>query len=300
MIAKQKIFNLYEDTSIFSIRHIFSINSEEDLNQFWNFFNVSNNTTYELPNIFVAQFYNFALSYLINNTDVDFFEIILEESEKDFYFTLRSKKITPLFKVHLQRTSLKFIYNNKNKISIKLKKSKLEKMLEKISSKNEQRQKNLITSINLSKNIEPYTFIEINDLEELLGISEDMIELMSKATRDNYKSIFISIRSKFSLFCLLLRFYDKIAPMATVLTCFSNLLNQNRQKFTNLNTMQLDLISGFINNIDYWLQTLFINGGADIYFMDNSINADYKMIAQMINPSDEKFDELALDEVFNF
>jgi hypothetical protein len=60
------------------------------------------------------------------------------------------------------------------------------------------------------------------------------------------------------------------------------------------------LIDGFIENIDTWLQTLFINGGANLYFMDNSLKADYEMIQAIIIPKEDTFDEISLDEIFDF
>lgn len=72
------------------------------------------------------------------------------------------------------------------------------------------------------------------------------------------------------------------------------------EKFINLDINELEPIFGFINNIEYWLQTVFIRGGTDIYFMDNSMKADYDMIANLINPDDNKFNEVDLDDIFNF
>ncbi|MBL1243560.1 MAG: hypothetical protein COA39_004055 [Sulfurimonas sp.] len=56
---------------------------------------------------------------------------------------------------------------------------------------------------------------------------------------------------------------------------------------------------GFIGNIDRWLKTLFIQGGADLNFMNNSIKVDYKTILQIIAPTacEENFD---LDDIFDF
>jgi len=58
-------------------------------------------------------------------------------------------------------------------------------------------------------------------------------------------------------------------------------------------------VYGFIGNIDRWLNTLFIQGGADLSFMNNSIKADYETISQIIAPTacEENFD---LDDIFNF
>jgi len=302
MRTRQKIINLYQDSTIFSIKYVISIDSEEELNQFWHFVSYANRLTPELIHPFITQFYNFALSY-ITYEKAEFFEIILEESVDNFYFTLWNKKIALSFKKYIEKTSLEFIYN-KNQISIKLEKLKLQKKIQKISSKNIQREKHLIKSVTKKKELkklEPYTFLEESDLEELLKLSEDLQELAANIKKNGLNhDTFISLRSVVSLFCTTLRYYDKIAPITTTLTHFSNLINQNREKFITLSSQELSLVSGFIANIDYWFQTLFIHGGADIYFMDNSMKADCKMIFKLTNNNKNIVKEINLEGIFNF
>lgn len=87
--------------------------------------------------------------------------------------------------------------------------------------------------------------------------------------------------------------------MSTIITDFSNLLNLHRNEFVGLDKNQLDLVCGFINNINRWLENLFIVGGADLYFMDNSMQADLDTISYMISPS-KGFDTDDLDNIFDF
>lgn len=148
--------------------------------------------------------------------------------------------------------------------------------------------------------MEAYTFLDTEDLEEILKLVDDMQEILFHIKKNGfYEEYFISLRSIFSMFCLTIRYYEQIAPVSTTITNFSNLINTNKDKFIKLNTDELNLVIGFINNIDNWVQTLFIKGGADINFMDNSIKADYEMIDQFINPivQDTKLD---LDDIFTF
>ena len=66
-----------------------------------------------------------------------------------------------------------------------------------------------------------------------------------------------------------------------------------------LNSDEFSLVYGFIGNIDRWINTLFIQGGADLHFMDNSMKADFETISQIIAPTadEENFD---LDDIFDF
>jgi len=304
MREKRKIVTLFETKDLFSIKHVISISNEEDLNQFWDYLGLT--CTKGVIDTFIAQFYNFALSYMLNE-DAQFFEIIIEESEKHFYFTLWNKKISLLFKEYLKNSSHKMLYA-KNRISIKLNKNKCNKEAEKtdnkIEKKNKTREKNLIQSVNSEKKPkkqEPYTFIDNDDLLDILKLSDDMQEVVIQAKKVGLqKDLFISLRSTFSLFCLTLRYYSEIRPITSTITEFSNLINQNMEKFMELNSAELELVEGFINNIDYWAQTIFVKGGASLYFMDNSIRADYDTIAAIISPPVYESDENSLDDIFDF
>ena len=112
---------------------------------------------------------------------------------------------------------------------------------------------------------------------------------------------FISLRSTISLFCFTLRYYDQLFPMANTITNFSNLINANENRFKDLSILEFRLISGFIQNIDKWLQTLFVKGGANLYFMDNSMKADFAIIEQVFEPDKLAFNESkSLEDIFNF
>ena len=127
MRKKQKIINLYNDYTISSIKHVISIQTEEDLEHFWDFINTHNNSKYILMNNFISMFYEFAHTYVLNH-EVHFFEIILEESDANFYFTFWNKHLANSFENYLQKTSTIFLLQD-NKISVKLDKSKQEEIL---------------------------------------------------------------------------------------------------------------------------------------------------------------------------
>ena len=302
MRKNKKTVNLFKDKDIYNIKHIISISCEDDLNQFWEFLSNLNTGEQEIIQTFLSQFYSIALSYILKKESY-FFEIILEDSQKYFYVTVFNKKASSLFKKYAKKASLDFI-NSENRISVKLDKSAFDKTIKKIHTKNKKREKNLINSVDETKpkaQKAVYTFLNESDLEELLHQSDDMIKFMPKTSQHSFNEhIFISLRSTLSLFCQTLRYYDRIVPFATTLTKFSNLLNVNKEKFLQLNNYQIDLLKGFVNNINHWLHVLFVYGGADLYFMDNSMNADYEMISLMINPLEYKTQEADLDSIFDF
>jgi hypothetical protein len=280
MRQKQKIINLFKDKDISSIKHVISINCEEDLNLFWDFTTNSNNVSYEFVHTFVYQFYNFAISY-IRETSSEFFDIILEESDKYFYFTLWNKNITLSFKNYIEKTSVTFLCSN-NRITAKLDKSKYLKKIQEINHK--QHKYNLADSN--QKKQKPYTFLDKEDFIELVNLNDNMQDIIYYIRQFEFNNKnFISLRSSISLFCFTLRYYKEIFPMAGTLTDFSNLLNTRARAFKKIDKDGLKLVSDFIQNIDTWLYSIFVNGDKDLYFMDKSMKDDYLTIKQIISTS---------------
>ncbi len=184
MRKKQKIVNLFHDKDVYQIRYVISITTEEDINLFWDFISASNNPTHELIHAFITKFHNFALSFIINNKAM-FFEIILEESDDFFYFTLWNQKVALAFKSCMYKAPFEFLYDKK-KISVKLNKLKCLEDRKKIKLKHEKREQSLINSvINPEENkwIEAYTFLNNEDLEYLLKLSEEYIKLAKNSKK---------------------------------------------------------------------------------------------------------------------
>lgn len=301
MRTSRKLINLYEDKNVFSIKHVISIDSEEDLNQFWDYLTNTQDSSHNYLHAFVSNFYNFALSYIYQD-DAQFFEIILEENEEKFYFTLWNEKISLLFRDYLAKTSIEYIYKE-NRISVKLLKKSYQKSLEKLEKKNKKREKKLIESVTHEKSpkaIKKYDFLNAEDLQELVQLSDDLQDLAYLINKHEIdEDNFIKLRSTFSLFCFTLRYYDEVSQIMITLNDFLNLMNVEKESFIKLQRSEFELVYGFIANIDRWVTTLFLEGCSDLHFMDNSIRADYKTIEQLISPviDDSIYD---LDEIFDF
>lgn len=304
MKSKREIINLFEDENLFSVKYVISVDEEEDLNQFWDLLAHSNNSSHCLAHAFIGQFYNFALAYIATNRSI-FFEIILEENEEYFYFTIWNKEISSQFQKRAKKSALTFVCDS-NKISIRLTKEKCQKDIDNLKIENQKRETRLLNSSLtdfIYTIIEPYDFIQPDDLEELLKLNEDLQEFIYKANQASLnEKLFISFRSALSMFCLTLRYYKEISPIADTITQFSNLINTNQAKITSMDSLELALISGFVSNIERWIITLFVQGGANLHFMDNSMIADLNTISQVIiGFEDDGTDmEYSLDDIFEF
>ncbi len=78
-------------------------------------------------------------------------------------------------------------------------------------------------------------------LEELLKLNEDLQEFIYQASTAMNENLFISFRSTLSMFCLTLRYYKEISPMANTITEFLNLINTNKDETINMNSLKLEL-----------------------------------------------------------
>lgn len=304
MRKQQKIINLFNDVHISSIKQVFSIANEDDLDQCWSYFN--QNETYTNSDIekFITVFYEYSNQQIIQFPET-FFELILENAEDYYYFTIWNPAVAESFARFIDKQPCNYMSDDK-KITIKLKRSKVKPKIVQTAAEDQKNQR-LIAAINSKENatanIPAYTFILNDDLQELLTLCDDMQDLILSAQRHGFvDDLFIRFRSCFSLFALELRHYNELASVADTITNFSALINTHQDNFSSMSRDEILLIEGFINNITTWINTLFIKGGAELTFMDSSLQADYETISMLFAPqSDEcSIEEENLDDIFDF
>lgn len=128
-----------------------------------------------------------------------------------------------------------------------------------------------------------YHFISLMYREKKVGFDHDVL---------------IRLRSCLSMFSVSLMNYQQVAHISNLSVEFSVLLNTHQHRFKEMLPEEFALIEGFIHNIDRWANTLFIAGGADLHFMDNSLKADLDMTKMLIEP--QEFSEMSIDDIFDF
>ncbi len=302
MRKNQKIINLYEDRSIRSIKHVVSIGSEEDLNQFWHYFDAEENSEHKLLYRFIGLLYAFVARLFEEDKEL-FFEIIIEQNDACFYFTIWNVNVSNALKKLLKKQKKDFAFkSNKKRITIKLIKEVLIRHNEICRDEQEIRRQKLISSVTQQSPVLvlPYTFMHKDDRDEVLKICDDMADLMYRCKKVGFqKDVFIRLRSCLSMFCLNTMPYPQISGVVNLITEFSVLMNTSQEAFIQMSLEEVSLVEGFVNNVDRWANILFVTGGADLYFMDNSLKADLSMIRMQIEP--QQLDEEAnLDDIFDF
>lgn len=302
MRKQQKIVNLFHDRSIYSIKQVVSIGDEEDLNQLWEYMmTVYAGATAETYDFFVG-LYELTDRFLERHKE-SFFEIIIEESDKYYFFTVRNKELIAFIRKEWKRRRIKYRSDAK-RISIRLSKSALKEKREEQSVRDDRRINRLIATVQegpIKKAISPpYTFMDENDIRELREFVEDMNAYFYEAQHVGLSiNTLIRIRSYFSLISLILSHYEEVERVAVIMVEFSIMISQHKEAFSQLSADQIRLIEGFTHNFERWLKVLFVEGGADLYFMDRSLRADMEMVRLMIEPPCETSDE-ELDAIFDF
>jgi hypothetical protein len=302
MRNKQKVINLYADNSIRSIKHVVSIGDEEDLNQFWDYFHSEVATEYDLLFHFISMMYAFISRLYDKNKDL-FFELIIEQNDEYFYFTLWNTEVSTALRELLEHTENRFEYKrDKKRITIKLIKEQLLKHDENYNDEQKDRRQHLLDSV-VNKNpfIYPvYNFLKNEDKEEVLKICEDMSDIMYHSKKVGLNNdVFIALRSRLSMFALSLKVYPQLYKITDLIIEFSVFIHFNKEKFKEFPAEHIAPIEGFIYNLDRWANTLFVSGGADLHFMNSSLRADLEMIKMLVEPQQFQ-EELATDEIFDF
>lgn len=297
MRKKQKIINVFEDKSIYAIKHVVSITDEEDLNQLWEYIITTHAHEESKAYPFFVSLYELSERFLQNFPEV-FFEIIIEQSNEYYYFTVWNKEFIRFVSEHWKKRGVEYTHDDK-RITVRL----CNPVLDEKKDRDEMRITQLLSTVKKSEvteSIPPYTFMESRDLRELIELADDLNAYLYEVLRTSLNNdSLIRLRSYFSLISVTLNHYKEVEEMALIMTEFSMMINQNKEDFFSLNSDQIELIEGYVHNFERWLKVLFIYGGADINFMNRSMRADMETIRAITRPSIEVTAE-EIDAIFDF
>lgn len=260
MRRERKIINIYGDSSIYSVKYVVSVFTEESLNEFWYFLGNSNYFYDEAVFEYLVEFYNAALSYIMKK-EVGFFEIILEESEKYLYFTVWNKEAAYLFKKYSKKRALEYLYDKK-RVTIRL-----DKTLDKK------------TAVHI-----PFTLlIDSAELQELEDFNENIQNILKQIGKIGFSdNLYIALKSNLSMLHLSLQSYKESRHVSEHTLNLLNLLHHNKKKFVDFKQNELKILDNFTKSIDHWLYNIFIKGEKDIHFMDDTLKTNYESIIKLV------------------
>jgi len=301
MRKEQKVVHLFDDGPIYAIKEVVSVQDEEDLAQFWEYILKTQSSQSTLYTFF-ASLYELCVQFL-DSSETKFFEIIVEQSDEAYYFTVWSKEFVKFSEPEIIKRHILFTSNSK-RLSMKILKSLLEEKKIEQSVYEEKRVGKLIsTAAEGTSKISPqvHRLLSQDDLDELMNLSDDMNEHIFQLRNSGVAlETLIRLRSTLSMISIVMNHYEEIQTVAVIMTEFSVMLSQYKEEILDLAGDQISLLEGFAHNFERWLKVLFVYGGAELNFMDRSLRADIELIRQMIVPSTDDVSDEDLDAIFDF
>lgn len=286
-LFKEKIF----DYSI-----TFKITEESSLARFWEYF-----AKCDCESIAdcISAIYEIGARILNDNKR---FLIYVETSENYKYFTVYVPSIIGRLNISedLAKTGLPFKVTD-NKFSIKC-------MCESEDIKPDTAPALPVSNIPLEvktnfttqTKLQIFEFIDKDDLVELC---DNITDLESSLSVLQYSSLnkneVLMVADYFMKMSRLLVGYPETFTIASALSELGSTIENNADMFIEKSKQLASLFITFCGNLTDWRKAMFFDGAPSADFMDATITADAKTIANIILPQ-EKATEEEIDDIFNF
>jgi len=278
--------------SMYSYTTTFNITSEKDLDDLWSYciFRL-NLEKYAYTYDRFARLYNFLNDSKKLLSTSKYINITLRESNEEYllYIDTTITEMIDEFMKRLNRLGFSYEYE-KNILSYSIQKKE---------TRTEEITNDIQTEI-----WDVYNFINQDDLDE-------MSECIEKMQYSNYDKVYIDLsieeinayRTTLSYYSTFLRHYPQLNAVSNPIAELSVILSLYSDECLRLGTDFRQLLKSFVNNIWYWQEKLFVNGGAELHFMDDSFVADLSQIKMALNLYDENIEENScclVDDIFDF
>ena len=265
----------------------FKITSSNDIDDLWSYFifrlNLENNEeTYDR----FARLYNFINRYKKDLSVINNINITIQETSTEYYIYIESsiRSMMSDFIYRLEDLNFKYTYNENilsypiNKLSSK-----------KITTQNKNTKRHVV-----------YNFISESDLDEMTSCMKNMKD---SSYNNVYLKDFNSYKDTISYYSSTLQLYPQLIKISTFVAELSFILSHYEDECLNLGIDFKTLLQSFVNNLASWQEKLFIIGGEELHFLDDSFEADLsqiKIALSLYDTQDQKECSSSLDEIFDF
>lgn len=281
-MSAEKKHDLYAYTTIFQI------SSQMDLDDFWSYFifrlNLEKNeNTYDR----FARLYNLLSENATLLSPSKYLMISLKESSESYILYIKTpvEAILEKFIQRLQILGLSYVYEDKE-LSYTIDKKAPKEIYTQPKSEREV--------------YGAYDFIAQGDLDE-------MALCIAKMQDGNYSRVYIeevdSYYDTLSHYSSFLQLYPQLNTMNVYISELCTVLSLYGDRCRELGMDLKMLLQSFVNNIAYWQESLFVKGGEELHFMDESFKADLSQIKMSLNLYDElttQTGEEFLEDIFDF
>lgn len=283
-MSKRKVWNLYKDNTISSLKSVFNVHNTEDIEEFWLFFQENSIIkNEEVIHLIVQYLFKYTSEFL---TKVESFDVILEYTENIQYITFWHQDYTEM----LQQTYVDL----KNYDYFNLKVDEDKSTFQIVRTKEicpdmrlaKETQENI--SIIKHKELVVYDFVNKDDLTSMQEINDELLNQMfyissSQVDEDKISTIVNELDSYLSIF----NKYNELQEISIIVFAFRDVLEGNvREIIENSNSDLNILFEGIITNLKNWTDMSFVKGIEDINYYNASLNSDVSMITQFLNTDD--------------
>ena len=294
-MLQRKVWNLYNDDSISSMKSVFNIYSQHDIEEFWLFYQEkctlkSDEVTY----LVIKYLFDYTAKFL---EQVDSFDIIIEHSnsEKEVtYITFWHQMHTEMLRdtyVDLKSHPYFNLKIDEEKVTFQIIKAEVISEMQELP---DTVQKDNKTPFQIAPEnvLRVYDFINNDDLITMQEINSELLNQMfyissSQIDEDKLTTIIEELDSYIAMFSK----YAELSDISNEVCSFRDVLEDNMLKIIENTNADMNLFfEGIISNLKNWTDRSFVKGIEDINYYNASIHSDISMIKQF----------LQIDDVANF
>jgi len=144
-------------------------------------------------------------------------------------------------------------------------------------------------------------FISEEDLEDLTDFVKELNSMLMVFGRHELEPEDITdIQQALSKIAQVLQFYPETYNIAMALKKLSDEMSENIQGFIENSSSIAELFQAFGNDLQVWLDTLFVKGTDDVHFLDDTLISNAELIANFAKTEAGAESDDALDDIFDF
>lgn len=292
--------NLFTN-DIFCFKTTYLIENEEDLSQLWEslMINLRDSVRTNHLSDLIRFIYQMGLSMLSRHVQP---EIIIEENEHNFYFSvlnvniLSAQKIKQLIEGYFSSKEYRI---QSNTLSFKM--EKVNSALYPSIQETQIEQSASSTAIPAQTEVyekaaEPLQKFEFMDEEDMVSLELKLNELSTQfmwmgGNELDHNDV-DQIINAFEKISTILNLYTQTQAIGFAIRDLSMLIQNDEADFIEKASQMATLCKSFNSDLILWFKTIFFDGAPSINYMDASILSNIQMIRSFLEPSDEGMDEI--------
>ncbi|MCX6073937.1 MAG: response regulator [Campylobacterales bacterium] len=287
-LSSKQSHNLFSNT-IFCYKTIYLIEDEEDLAQLWEslLFRIKDNVRTNFLSDLIRFIYQLGLSLLSHNLQP---EIIMEENEEDFFFsilpieTFPTKNILQMIKNHFETIEYQM---ESNCLSFKISRDTTPLSAE-VSSPSTREIPFNTTYEKEAQILQHFDFMEEDDRNSLeLKLGDLSTQFVWMGSNELTEQDVDQITTAFEKISGILMFYIQTNTLGSAIHDLTSIIKKDEEVFIIMASQMSTLCSSFNNDLILWFRSIFYEGAPSIDFMDASIFSNIQMIQSFLEPVDE-------------